>query len=359
MKWGWTRKVESSDASGRSDGSPLDQALSPYPGGDEPVYEIDQILAAAHQSALASCDGEVATYIPELAKADPDHFGIAVATTSGQVHCIGNADAPFTIQSVSKVITYCLALNDVGRETVLGYVGVEPSGDAFNAIELDPHTRRPYNAMVNAGAITIAGLLYRVHGDRAFEIILDHMSRAAGRSLDLDAEVYRSETETGHRNRAIAHLLFGAGAIDGPVDAILDLYFRQCSIRVTARDLACIGATMANLGANPVTDDVIFDVRAVRDMMATMFTCGMYDYSGNWANDVGVPAKSGVSGGILGVVNRKLGIATYAPRLDRKGNSVRGLTAFRMLSEDLGLHAFDLTNPGSAIVDTYFKPVGV
>ncbi len=359
MRWGWTRRIESNDTSGLPDAPLPETDSSAETGGAEPAFEIDHILAAAHRSALASRDGDVATYIPELAKADPEHFGIAVATTSGQVHSIGNADAPFTIQSVSKVITYCLALNDVGRETVLDHVGVEPSGDAFNAIELDPHTRRPYNAMVNAGAITVAGLLYRAHGDKAFEIILDRMSRAAGRSLELDSEVYQSETETGHRNRAIAHLLLGAGAIDGPVDAILDLYFRQCSIRVTARDLACIGATMANLGANPVTDDVIFDVRAVRDMMATMFTCGMYDYSGNWANDVGVPAKSGVSGGILGVVNRKLGIATYAPRLDRKGNSVRGLMAFQMLSEDLGLHAFDLTNPGSAIVDTYFRPTDV
>lgn len=330
--------------------------MAPEKISDEPAFEIDHVLRAAYDASIDQTSGEIATYIPELAKADPNHFGIAMATTSGQVHCVGDTDIAFTIQSISKVLTYCMALNDAGRETVLQHVGVEPSGDAFNAIELDPHTRRPYNPMVNAGAITVAGLLHGVHGDAAFEAILDRMSRAAGRRLEMDVEVYRSETETGHRNRAIAHLLLGAGAIEGPVDRVLDLYFRQCSIGVTVRDLACIGATLANLGANPATDDVIFDVRAVRDMLSAMFTCGMYDYSGNWANDVGVPAKSGVSGGILGVVNRKLGIATYAPRLDRKGNSVRGVHAFRMLSDDLGLHAFDLTNSGSALVDAYFRP---
>jgi glutaminase len=162
--------------------------------------------------------------------------------------------------------------------------------------------------------------------------------------------VLRSEAETGHRNRAIAHLLVNAGAARAPVEPALDLYFEQCSILVNAADLARLGASLANLGENPVSGDQVFDAGAVRDTLSVMFTCGMYDYSGHWALDVGIPAKSGVGGGVVGVVNRQLGIGTFSPRLDAKGNSVRGLLAFRGLADELGLHAFDCTNYGSEFV---------
>ncbi len=182
--------------------------------------------------------------------------------------------------------------------------------------------------------------------------MLDRFSEAAGRRLAMDDAVYRSEAETGHRNRGIAHLLLASGALSGRADDAVDLYFRQCSISVTAADLARMGATLANMGENPATGRAAFELRAVRNTLAVMFTCGMYDYAGHWAYDVGIPAKSGVSGGIVGVVNRQLGIASYSPRLDAKGNSVRGIAAFGMLSDELGLHAFDCTNRGSAFVST-------
>ena len=318
----------------------------------------DAIQLAVQQALdryLTLNTGQLADYIPELARVDPDHFGIAIVTTHGVTYAAGDVDVPFTIQSVSKAFSYCLAIERVGRDTVRGRVGVEPSGDAFNAIEFDPTTHRPYNPMVNAGAITIAGLLYGSYGAAAFDAVLERFSQAAGRALDLDEAVYRSEAETGDRNRAIGHLLRAAGTLDVAVDAALDLYFRLCSVRVTARDLATMAATLANMGENPLTGIEAFDLRAVRDTMAVMFSCGMYDYSGSWICDVGIPAKSGVGGGVIGVVNRQLGIGTFSPRLDAKGNSVRGIQAMCMLSDELGLHAFECTNAGSSFVERLIR----
>lgn len=316
---------------------------------------IDGMVADIHARHLPNRSGAVADYIPELARVDADPFGIAIATVDGRLHTAGDVERPFTIQSVSKAFTYCLALELVGTPAMKARVGVEPSGDAFNAIVFDPGTNRPFNPMVNAGAITVAGVVYDVAGDGAFDLILDRLSLAAGRQLAVDEAVYRSESETGHRNRAIGHLLRNVGALSGDVDPVVDLYFRQCSILVTAADLARMGATIAHIGENPMTGKQVFDLNAVRSTLAVMFTCGMYDYSGNWAFDVGVPAKSGVGGGIVGVVNRQLGIGTFSPRLDAKGNSVRGLAAFADLADELGLHAFDCSNVGSAFVRSFVK----
>lgn len=321
-----------------------------------PASHVDQMLADIYQRTRHLQDGAVADYIPELSKVQPDAYGLAIATMKGQVYSIGEADSPFTIQSTSKALTYCMALEHCGRSNVLACVGVEPSGDPFNAIEFNPVTRRPYNPMVNAGAIAVSGMLRDVLGDKAFDHVLERFSKAAGRQLTLNMDVYRSEAETGHRNRAIAHLLLSVGALKEPAEPALDLYFKQCSIMVTATDLALIGATIANLGINPITGEQAFDIDAVRDAQAVMFTCGMYDYSGGWAYEVGIPAKSGVGGGILGVVNRQLGIGAYSPRLDRNGNSVRGVAGLKMMSDVVGLHAFDLTNTGSAFVNSFFEP---
>jgi glutaminase len=314
---------------------------------------IHEGISTAYERCAEIAEGDVARYIPELAAVDPDQFGIAVMSANGATWKFGAAETEFTIQSVSKAFTYCLALELIGRDKVFEHVGVEPSGDAFNAIILDPATNRPFNPMVNAGAITVAALLYRALGNDAEEYILDRLSRAAGRRLGISESVYRSEAETGHRNRAIAHLLVNVGVADAPVEPALDLYFRQCSILVTATDLAQMGATMANLGHNPTTKDPVFDVSAVRDTLSVMITCGMYDYTGHWVLDVGVPAKSGVGGGIVGVVNRQLGIGTFSPRLDRTGNSVRGLAIFRQLADELGLHAFDCMNRGSDLLRAF------
>jgi len=321
----------------------------------EPMGELHLAIQRAWDTHKSNDDGTVADYIPELSKANPNDFGIAIATAGGKVYAVGDAEVPFTIQSVSKAFAFCLALEIAGPQKVMSRVGVEPSGDPFNAILFDPETNRPFNPMVNAGAIAIAGLLCEYLGKDAFDFLLNRFSIAAGRKLTVDEEVYRSECETGHRNRAIAHLLLANGALTGSPDKALDLYFKQCSISVTAVDLARMGATFANMGQNPMEKSIAFELTAVRRTLSVMFTCGMYDYAGHWAYDVGIPAKSGVGGGIVGVINRQIGIGTYAPRLDKKGNSVRGIAAFEMLAEEFGLHAFDCTNVGSTFIASLIR----
>lgn len=316
-----------------------------------PTHPIQQALNQIHAAVSLQKGGALASYIPELARVDADRFGLALMSTKGQLFVAGDVDVPFTIQSVSKAFSYCLALELLGRDAVRARVGVEPSGDAFNAIEFDPVTRTPFNPMVNAGAITVAGMLRDVYQGDAFAKVLERFSKAAGRALSMDEAVYRSEAATGHRNRAIAHLLCASNVLTEPVDPAVDLYFRLCSIRVTARDLANMAATLANLGTNPATGQEVFDLQAVRDTLSVMLSCGMYDYSGSWIYDVGIPAKSGVGGGLAGVVSRQLGIGAFAPRLDEKGNSVQGVAAFKHLADELGLHMFDCTNMGSSFVE--------
>jgi glutaminase len=314
-------------------------------------HELRAAIEALHGRLRSETHGQVATYIPELGKASPEDFGISLATTTGRVYETGDCDRPFTIQSISKPFTFGIALEAYGHEKVAQHVGVEPSGDAFNAIELQNGTNRPFNPMINSGAITITALLHAKFGSETFDIILDRFSTAAGRSLSIDQCVYESEQRTGHRNRAIAHLLLNFGMVHDAAEAALDVYFRQCSILVTSHDLAIMGATLANMGSNPITRQTTYDLATVRSMLAIMLTCGMYDYSGEWAYRVGVPAKSGVAGGVLAVVNRQLGIATYSPRLDARGNSHRGIETCVELAAQFGLHAFDCLNMGSSFLD--------
>jgi glutaminase len=311
-------------------------------------HELQHAIEALHRRYRPLNDGEVATYIPELGKADPDDFGIAIVTSDGRLFEAGDSERPFTIQSISKPFTFGLALEELGPAKMSKHVGVEPSGDAFNSIELQSGTNRPFNPMVNSGAITVTALLHAHFGDAAFDVLLERLSEAAGRQLPVDEAVFESERRTGHRNRAIAHLLLNFGLVHEEAERALDVYFRQCSILVTCRDLAMIGATLANMGQNPMTGRHVFDIGCVKFMLAIMFTCGMYDYSGEWAYRVGVPAKSGVSGGLLAVVNRQVGIATYSPRLDPRGNSARGIEACVELAARFGLRAFDCLNFGSS-----------
>lgn len=309
---------------------------------------LQELIEDLHVKYAALDEGEVATYIPELGKADPDDFGICIVTADGSVFETGDSDRLFTIQSISKPFTYGMALEAHGQDEVSRHVGVEPSGDAFNSIELEKGSNRPFNPMINAGAITVSALLYDHYGDEALERMLARFSAAAGRPLAIDEAVYQSESRTGHRNRAIAHLLLNFGMVPDKVEPALDLYFKQCSILVNCRDLAVMGATLTNLGKNPLTGEEVYDIDRVKDMLSIMFTCGMYDYSGQWAYSVGVPAKSGVAGGVVAVVNRQLGVATYSPRLDARGNSTRGIKVCVDLAQELGLHAFDCMNIGSS-----------
>jgi glutaminase len=319
-------------------------AHSSRPTSSSPVRRY---LERVHEDLASIDDGLVASYIPELLKADPAWFGIAVATTDGAVYEVGDTRIPFTIQSISKPLVYGLALMDHGKDAVLGKIGVEPTGDAFNSISLEPGTGRPFNPMINAGAITAASLVAgRSHQDR-YERVLALFSMYAGRGLDLDEGVYLSEKETGHRNRAIGHMLRNFDIIGEDPGPALDLYFRQCSIRVDCRDLAVMAATLAAGGTNPVTREPVVSPAIVRDLLSVMTTCGMYDYAGEWVYRVGMPAKSGVGGGILAVLPGRLGIGIFSPRLDARGNSTRGVLACERLSQDWGLHF--LTPPRAAI----------
>lgn len=308
---------------------------------------IRRYLEHVHADLAPVDEGEVASYIPELTKADPSWFGIAVATIDGAVYEVGDTRIPFTIQSISKPFVYGLALEDRGKQAVLDKVGVEPTGDAFNSISLEPSTGRPFNPMINAGAITSASLVAgRSEADR-FERVLALFSMYAGRMLDLDESVYESEKATGHRNRAIGHMLRNFDIISEDPEPALDLYFRQCSIRVECRDLAVMAATLAAGGVNPVTRERVVPPAIVRDLLSVMTTCGMYDYAGEWVYRVGMPAKSGVGGGILAVLPGRLGIGVFSPRLDARGNSRRGVLACERLSKDWGLHF--LTPPRAAM----------
>lgn len=308
---------------------------------------LRELVQATYEKFKSVDDGQVATYIPELGKANPDHFGICLATVDGKVICAGDWQQEFTIQSICKPFAFQMALEEHGRERTLKHVGVEPSGDAFNAIELDPQTMRPFNPMINAGAIAVASLIKKSSREQGVEAFLNTMEKAAGRRLRVDHAVYASESSTGNRNRAIAYLMLNCGIIDTAVDHSLHQYFSQCSMLVNCQDLAMMAATLANMGSNPVTGQSVFDFQFIRDVLTVMFTCGLYDYAGAWAYEVGLPAKSGVGGGIIAVVNRQLGLAVYSPKLDAKGNSVRGILACKELALHLGLHAFEFTNTGS------------
>ena len=317
-----------------------------------PRHELQLVIDELHETYRPLSKGEVATYIPELANADPDIFGICVATQDGRVFEAGDTDTPFTIQSISKPFVFGIALEELGAEFVAKHVSVEPSGEPFNSIELQSGTNRPFNPMINTGAITVTALLHARYGPRTFEHILDRFSAFAGRRLCLDDAVYESERRSGHRNRAIAHLLLNFGMVHDAAEEALDVYFRQCAIQISCRDLGVMGATLSNMGRNPLTGEVTLDVPHVKDVLSIMFTCGMYDYYGQWAYRVGMPAKSGVAGGVMAVVNRQLGIATYSPRLDEFGNSCRGVEACVELASRLGLHVFDCLNTGSSYLDT-------
>jgi len=294
-------------------------------------------LVRSHAEFREDNSGAVADYIPELKKADPNHFGVSLATIDGHVYEVGDCDVQFTIQSISKAFVFALALEVLGAERVEAVVGVEPSGDAFNSIRLSADNR-PFNPMVNSGAIACSGLIHQAKGADAFECIRDALGRFAGRELGVDEAVFASERETGDRNRAIAYLLRNYAVVRGGVDAILDVYFRQCSLLVTARDLAIMAATLANNGVNPVTDEQVIKPYTVARTLAVMTSSGMYDYAGEWIYRVGMPAKSGVGGGIVAALPAQLGLGTFSPPLDNHGNSVRGLKICEALSTHFGLH---------------------
>ena len=286
--------------------------------------------------------GAVATYIPELAKANPADFGIAIATNDGEIFYTGAADKQFTMQSIIKPIILLLAIQDAGHERVRSLVGVESTGkpfDSFNYSDL-ALTGEHINPMINTGAIALCSLIKGTNKEK-FDRLISLVKRLSGsENITLDEDVYLSESRTGNKNRALAYLLKAYRLIDCDAEEIVDFYFRACSIKASCRDLGRIALVFANHGYDIINGEQIFDAHTARYINAILTICGMYDGSGDFALNVGIPAKSGVGGGIMGVVPGKMGIGVFSPALDSKGNSVAGLAAMKMLSDELDISVF-------------------
>ena len=296
--------------------------------------------------------GEVAGYIPELAQANPDRLAVAIATLDGEIYAAGDADVEFTIQSISKPFTYALAIADQGLDVVLDHIDVEPSGDAFNEISLDPETGRPRNPMINAGAISAHALVRGADAEARVERILEFYSRLAGRQLSIAEDVFESELSAADRNMALAYMLRTVGTLDGDPADIVRGYTRQCSVLVTVRDLARMASVLAAGGMTPEGEQII-EPATNRQILSVMATCGMYNSAGDWLTSVGIPAKSGVAGGLMGVLPSQVGIAAFSPRLDTHGNSTRGVRMFERMNHDLGLHLMAATVSGIPVWRRY------
>jgi glutaminase len=296
--------------------------------GRLPPPELAQAwIEEAYARYAANAEGEVSSVYPALERVPPDLFGICVVAATGSVHAAGDAEHEFTIMSVSKPFVFALMCERLGPDALRDRIGVNATGLPFNsveAVERSPDGRT--NPMVNSGAIATTGLA------PGWDVIHDGLSRFAGRALELDEEVYASASATNSRNQALARLL----GLDDP-GAAVDLYTRQCSLRVSARDLAVMGATLADGGVNPVTGERVIDAAVCHYTLAVMLTAGLYEDSGDWLYEIGLPAKSGIGGGIVTVSPGKGGMGTFAPRLDAAGNSVKGRLVARDLSRRLGL----------------------
>ncbi|MBQ9845978.1 MAG: glutaminase A [Oscillospiraceae bacterium] len=301
---------------------------------------LDIVIKNAIEYAKAyENTGMVASYIPELKNADKNALGVCIAANNKKIYKAGDCETLFTMQSISKVVSLILALQTVGKEKVFSKVWVEPTGDAFNSlVRLETHTHIPLNPMINAGAIAVAGV---IDAEFPFSRFLAFMRRLCGREdICLNERVYLSEKASGMKNRAIAYMLASEGVLERDVEQTLDFYFKMCSVNVTAVDLARIGSILANDGVDIFTGERLIESEYALIAKTLMVTCGMYDGSGEFAIKVGIPAKSGVGGGIMCCVEDNFGIAVYGPSLDAKGNSVWGLKVLEYLSKELKLHYF-------------------
>lgn len=286
--------------------------------------------------------GEVANYIPELDKAKKDALGICIYDIDGNEYCAGDCEEKFTIQSISKIITLMLAILDNGEEYVFSKVGMEPTGDPFNSIKkLETSSRkRPYNPLINAGAIAVSSMIKGKDAREKFQRLLEFVRKISeDDTLDVNYKIYCGESETGNRNRAMGYFLKSQNIIEGNVEDALDVYFKQCSIEATAKNLARIGLFLARDGKTSTGEQVI-NPRIATIVKTLMVTCGMYDSSGEFAVRVGIPSKSGVGGGIVSVVPGKMGIGVFGPSLDKRGNSVAGVAVLEELSKELSLTIF-------------------
>ena len=301
---------------------------------------LDRIVTECKQY---TAQGHVATYIPELANVDPDKCGICVSMEDGGIYSSGDSTVPFTMQSVVKPLILLLALMDSGVDTVRSLVGVEATGKPFDAFNYSDQalTGAHINPMINTGAIALCTLIHGSTYGEKFSRLLDLARKLAENPrLSVDEAVYHSEKMTGSKNRALAYMLKAYGMITDPVEDILECYFSACSILVDCRDLAKIAHVFANHGTHPQTGEQLFPAEYAKYVNATLATCGMYDGSGEFALTVGFPAKSGVGGGIMGVIPRRMGIGVFAPALDRHGNSVAGVQMLARLSQAMDLSIY-------------------
>lgn len=301
---------------------------------------LDEILNSAREKTK---NGHVATYIPGLSKGNRDHLGICMIDMDGSTECVGDFDVKFTIQSVSKPITLMLAILDHGIDHVFKKVGMEPTGDPFNSIirlETNEYKGKPSNPMINAGAIQICSMIKGEGYQEKFKRVLDFFRLVSENpELGMSEEIFQDEMRTGDRNRSLAYFLKCEGLLESSVEDTLEIYFRQCSIEVTARDLAKMALFLARDGVLS-TGERIVDKKVCRIVKSLMVTCGMYDGSGEFATIVGIPSKSGVGGGIMSVVPGQLGIGVFGPALDVRGNSIGGVNLLKKISKEYGLTIF-------------------
>ena len=323
---------------------PFDETVAPprVSTGDLPMHaEIRQMVTEAYERYRGNNSGTVADYIPVLAEASPDLFGIAVVGPWGRSFEIGDVTTRFSIQSVSKPFVFALVVDTLGYEAARLRLGVNSTGFPFNSLmAVELNAERTMNPLVNAGAIATTSLTPGDTLEEKWASIRERLSLFAGRELTMNEEVYASESATNMRNQGIAHLLKSYERLYFDPDEATDIYTRQCSLDVTAHDLAVMAATLANGGVNPTTGDTVVRPGVCRRVLAVMASAGLYELSGDWLYQIGVPGKSGVSGGIVTVSPGKGGLATYSPPLDAAGNSIRGQLVTKDLSERLGLNLF-------------------
>ncbi|MGD9890472.1 MAG: glutaminase A [Dehalococcoidia bacterium] len=314
-------------------------------GSLPPEDQISALIMATHRRFASNDAGENASVYPALAEVPRDLFGICVVSAGGAVYACGDAEYEFTIMSVSKPFMFALICQEIGAEAARATIGVNSTGLPFNSVmAIELNATRTVNPMVNAGAIATTSLTPGASAGARWRFIHDGLSRFAGRSLSLNETVYASATATNQRNQGIANLLKSYGRIHcDPCEAI-DLYTKQCSLNVSAKDLAVMAATLADGGVNPLTRERVIDAEHCKRVLAVMATAGMYETSGDWLFETGLPGKSGIGGGIVTVAPGKGGLGTFAPLLDTAGNSVKGQFATRYLSEQLGLNLF-ASNP--------------
>jgi glutaminase len=306
-----------------------------------PGETIRALVAEAHERFRSNSEGKNSQVYPALAQVPSELFGICVVGTNGNVHAVGESDYEFTIMSVSKPFLFALVCQAAGVEATRQKIGVNATGRAFNSLEgIERHPDGRTNPMVNSGAIATTSLVPGESLEAKWKFIHDGLSRFAGRPLPLNDEVYASATETNYRNQSIARLLQSYGRIYmDPAEAV-DLYTKQCALNVSARDLAVMGATLADGGVNPITRERVVDPEVCHYALAVMATAGLYETSGDWLFDIGLPGKSGIGGGIVTVSPGKGGLGTFAPPLDSAGNSVKGQLVAKFLSQRLGMDLF-------------------